>query len=49
LALHVDLNTRRVAPFPDDVLTRLAAMKAAHGALPAPAAIGRRIGMPAQS
>ena len=49
LALHVDLNTRRVAPFPDDVLTRLAAMKAAHGTLPAPAAVGRRIGMPAQS
>ncbi len=46
LALHVDLNTRRVAPFPDDVLTRLAAMKAAHGTLPVPEAVGRKIGMP---
>jgi acyl-CoA thioester hydrolase len=49
LALHVDLKTRRAAPWPDDVLQRLAAMKAAHAALPAPEALGRRISMPARS
>lgn len=45
LALHMDMDTRRVAPFPDDVLTSLAAMKAAHALLPAPEAIGRKIAM----
>jgi acyl-CoA thioester hydrolase len=48
LALHVDLTTRRVVPWPDEILERLAAMKAAHAALPAPDAIGRAIGMPAR-
>ena len=46
LALHVDLMTKKTAPFPDDVLERLAMMKAAHRALPRPASIGRAIGMP---
>lgn len=46
LALHVDMRTRRVTPWPDDVLERLAAMKAAHAAVPAPEAVGRPIGMP---
>jgi acyl-CoA thioester hydrolase len=49
LALHVDMATRRVAPWPDDVLQRLAAMKAAHASLPVPQAVGRRIAMPAPS
>jgi acyl-CoA thioester hydrolase len=49
LALHVDLATRRVAPWPDDVLQRLAAMKAAHAGLPVPEAAGGRISMPAPS
>jgi acyl-CoA thioester hydrolase len=49
LALHVDMANRKVAPFPDDVLNRLAAMKAAHAALPAPEGIGRRIGMARRS
>jgi acyl-CoA thioester hydrolase len=46
LALHVDLNTKKVSPFPDDVLERLAMMKSAHRTLPQPTAIGRAIGMP---
>jgi acyl-CoA thioester hydrolase len=45
LALHVDMKSRRVAPFPDDVLERLAAMKAAHAALPEPDAVGHAIVM----
>ena len=49
LALHVDLGSRRVTPWPDDILRRLAAMKAAHGALPPPEAIGRRIGLKART
>jgi len=46
IALHVDIGTRRVTPFPDDILERLALMKAAHGALPDPDGLGRRIHMP---
>ena len=49
LALHVDMKSKKVAPFPDDVLDRLAAMKAAHAALPAPEGIGRKIGMARRS
>ena len=49
LALHIDLGTRRVSPWPDDILQRLAAMKAAHAALPPPEAVGRAIAMKARS
>jgi acyl-CoA thioester hydrolase len=48
LALHIDMNKRRVAAFPDDVLMRLAEMKAAHGVLPRPEAAGRQIRIPAR-
>jgi acyl-CoA thioester hydrolase len=46
LALHVDLKQKKVTPFPDDVLERLAMMKSAHRTLPRPSEIGRGIGMP---
>jgi acyl-CoA thioester hydrolase len=46
LFLHVDLSTRRVAPFPDDVRERVAAAALAHVHLPRPQWIGRRIAMP---
>jgi acyl-CoA thioester hydrolase len=49
LALHVNMLSKKVAAFPDDVLDRLAAMKAAHAALPAPEGIGRKIGMAKRS
>jgi acyl-CoA thioester hydrolase len=45
LALHVSMRTRRAAPFPDDVLMRLAEMKAAHAVLPPPEGVGRAIAM----
>ena len=43
LFLHVDMAARRVAPFPDDILANLAAMRAAHAALPRPERTGRAI------
>lgn len=46
LSLHVDMTTRKVTPFPADILASLALMKAAHGMMPLPATIGRIIGMP---
>ena len=45
---HVDLRPRHVAPFPDDVLERIATMRAAHAALPPPEGLGRQVTMPAR-
>jgi acyl-CoA thioester hydrolase len=46
LALHVDMASRKVKPFPDDIISNLAAMKAAHDRLARPQALGRVIGVP---
>jgi acyl-CoA thioester hydrolase len=46
LSLHVDMTTRRVIPFPPDILNNLAVMKAAHARLARPAALGRVIAIP---
>lgn len=46
MSLHVDMTTRRVTPFPADILANIALMKAAHSMMPLPATIGRIIGMP---
>lgn len=43
MIMHVDLKTRRSAPFPAAALVSLEDMKQAHSALPAPAALGRII------
>jgi acyl-CoA thioester hydrolase len=44
MSLHVDLATRRGAPMHPAILERLAAIQAAHDALPRPPQAGRRIG-----
>ena len=49
LSLHVDMGTRKVTPFPDDILTNLTVMKAAHSRLARPAALGRVIGIPGKT
>jgi acyl-CoA thioester hydrolase len=46
MTLHVDMTAKKVTPFPNSVMRRLAAMKAAHERLPLPEAVGRRIAMP---
>ncbi len=40
------MRTRKVAPFPADILGNLAVMKAAHDRLSRPAALGRVIAIP---
>jgi acyl-CoA thioester hydrolase len=45
LSLHVDMASRKVTPFPPDILTNLALLKAAHARLKTPADLGRRIGL----
>jgi acyl-CoA thioester hydrolase len=46
LSLHVDMATRKVSPFPTRIHDNLTVMKAAHGRLARPAALGRVIGIP---
>jgi acyl-CoA thioester hydrolase len=46
MTLHVDMGSKKVAAFPDDILNRLATMRAAHAHLPPPDGAGRRIAMP---
>lgn len=45
LLVHVDIATRRSAPFPDDIRANLDTMRATHGAMPRPPGIGRTIGI----
>jgi acyl-CoA thioester hydrolase len=44
--LHIDMETRRTAPWPADVRASLEAMKSASLALPRPERAGRAIGIP---
>jgi acyl-CoA thioester hydrolase len=43
LFVHVDMASRRVAPFPEDVVAQVEAMRAAHARLPWPDSSGRAI------
>ncbi|MEE4301809.1 MAG: thioesterase family protein [Pseudomonadales bacterium] len=43
LAIHVDMEARRSAPFSDALQARFAAVMARHGELPTPDRAGRRI------
>lgn len=45
LFMHVSLQTRKSTPFPDFARQRLAEVLAAHASLPAPAALGRTLGI----
>lgn len=49
LALHVDMQTRRTAPFPDEIRARLAALMESHRALGRPEQVGHVIGIPAKA
>ncbi len=46
MALHIDMNVRRVAPFPEEQRAALAAAVAAHAPAELPKGAGRKIGMP---
>lgn len=45
ITMHIDLATRRSAPFPPELGTRIDLLRAAHADLPADPHIGRRIGI----
>ncbi len=48
MSLHVDMVSRKVAPFPPDIRTRIAAFAQAHSKLAPPEGIGRSIAMPSK-
>jgi len=45
LSLHVDMKTRRTAPFPGEIQTRLRTLAQQHAELPRPEEVGRKIGI----
>jgi acyl-CoA thioester hydrolase len=45
LALHVNIDQKKSAPFPDDVTERLTQMQRSHAKLPRPEAAGGQIAM----
>ena len=47
IGMHIDMQTRKSAPFPDAVLAKLEALKAAHADLAIPPQVGHVIGIPA--
>ena len=49
LTLHIDMSGPKVAPFPDDILARVKAMRAAHRDLAMPERAGRSIGIARKS
>ena len=45
MTAHVDLEARRIAPMPEEMLDRLEKIMQTHRALPVPPQVGRRIGI----
>lgn len=45
LTVHIDFNTRRSTPFPEEHLALFEKVRAAHAALPRPAEAGRPMGI----
>jgi acyl-CoA thioester hydrolase len=48
MSVHIDMTTRKVAPFPPDIQERTREMARVHATLPRPEGLGRAIGMPAK-
>lgn len=48
MTIHMDMTTRKVAPFPPDIAARVDALAAAHRSVARPEGIGRSIGMPSK-
>lgn len=45
ISIHVDMDSRRPAPFPDDIMARLTAWHAADAERPRPEGVGQVIGI----
>jgi acyl-CoA thioester hydrolase len=48
MTIHIDMTTRKTAPFPPDIRARIGKIADAHRAIARPEGIGRRIAMPSK-
>jgi acyl-CoA thioester hydrolase len=48
MTIHIDMNARKTAPFPDDIRARIETLEKAHSTIARPEGIGRRITMPSK-
>jgi acyl-CoA thioester hydrolase len=48
MTIHIDMASRKTAPFPSDIRTRITALANAHTALTRPEDIGRKVAMPSK-
>jgi acyl-CoA thioester hydrolase len=46
MTIHIDMNARKTAPFPDDIRAVIDEVTKAHASVSRPEGIGRSIGMP---
>ena len=48
MTIHIDMATRRTAPFPADIQARIDAVANAHSGIVRPEGIGRKVAMPSR-
>jgi acyl-CoA thioester hydrolase len=48
MTVHIDMNARKVAPFPSDIRARIQAVVECHAAVPKPEGTGRKVAMPSK-
>lgn len=48
MTIHIDMTTRKTAPFPPDILARIQALAGAHASIARPEGIGRKVAMPSK-
>jgi acyl-CoA thioester hydrolase len=48
MTVHIDMNARKSAAFPDDIRARINAVANAHATIARPEGIGRKIAMPSK-
>jgi acyl-CoA thioester hydrolase len=48
MTIHVDMNARKTAPFPQDIRARIKAVADAHATVPRPEGVGRKVAMPSR-
>jgi acyl-CoA thioester hydrolase len=48
MTIHIDMASRKTAPFPPDIRARIEAVANAHRAIDRPEGIGRRVAMPSR-
>jgi acyl-CoA thioester hydrolase len=48
MTVHVDIDLRKTAPFPPDIMARIEAVANAHASIPPPEGVGRKVAMPSK-